>query len=81
VFPDDPKIHPSAVVITHTLKIHYHGTGGRLHEIHLGISSESIANLANVLTRAREKTESLRDALAETDLMLIDPDREEEEEE
>jgi hypothetical protein len=81
VYSDDPKAHPSAVVITHTLKIEYHGAGGKLHELHLGISPESIAKLADVLTRAKDKNESLRDALAETDLTLIDPDQREKEEE
>jgi len=81
VFPDDPKSHPSAVVITHTLKIEYHGQGGRLQEINLGISLGSMTKLANVLTRATQKTESLRDTLGETDLVLIDPDQREKGEE
>lgn len=73
VYADDPSSPPSAMVITHTLKIEYHGVGGHLHEIYLGISANGISNLTNVLDRAAQKAKSLETALEGTNLVLIDP--------
>lgn len=73
VYADDPSAPPSAMVITHTLKIEYHGVGGQLHEIYLGIDSSAISKLMDVLGRATQKAKSLEAALEGTNLVLIDP--------
>jgi hypothetical protein len=66
------------MVITHTLKIEFHGAGGRLHEIYLGIGSEGISELMDVLVRAQKKAKSLEAALEGSNMVLIDPQSEKE---
>jgi hypothetical protein len=78
VYADDPSAPPAAMVITQTLKIEYHGAGGRLHEIYLGIGPDGISELMDVLDRARKKTKSLEAALEGSNMVLIDPQSERE---
>jgi len=75
VYADDPTAQPPGIVITHTFKIEYHGVGGELHEIYLGIDSDGISDLMKVLTRATQKAKSLEAALDGTRLILIDPEQ------
>jgi hypothetical protein len=65
---------PAAMIITHTLKIDYHGAGGRLHEIYIGMGSSGISELHDVLIRADEKAKSLRSALKAANIRFIDPE-------
>jgi len=74
IFGDDVVGPPSAMMITHTLKLSYHqGAGGRLQEIYLGIGSRDIQELREVLDRAEKKASSLKAALEPSQLRLIDP--------
>jgi hypothetical protein len=73
VYADDPAAPPSAMVITHTLKINFHGEGGRLHEIYLGIGSKGISDLMKVLERAKDKAKSLKETVETKKLQFLDP--------
>ncbi len=66
---------PAAMVITHILKIDYHGAGGHLHEIYIGLGSKDIKELRSALDRAEEKAMSLQAALEESKIKFIDPQR------
>jgi len=76
VYGDDPSAAPSAVIISHTLKLSYHkGAGGHLNEIYLSLGSRDIGELLQVLERAEKKAQSLRAALEPTRIRFIDPQR------
>jgi hypothetical protein len=62
---------PDAMIITHILKIDYHVAGGNLDEIYIGLDSNDIKELRDVIDRAEEKTKSLQAALK--GMKLIDP--------
>lgn len=64
---------PEAMVITHILKIDYHGAGGRLHEMYIGLGSNDIKELRNALDRAEEKAKSLQAAFEASKIKFIDP--------
>ena len=66
---------PAAMVITHILKIDYHGAGGRLHEIYIGLKSKDIKELRSALDRAEEKAISLQTTLEASKMKFIDPRR------
>jgi hypothetical protein len=74
IFGEDVVGSPSAVIITHTLKLSYHqGAGGRLQEIYMSMGSRDIKELRQVLDRAEKKASSLRAVLETSQLRLIDP--------
>lgn len=62
---------PDAMIITHILKIDYHGAGGSLDELYVGLGSNDIKELRDVLDRAEEKAKSLQAALE--GMKFIDP--------
>lgn len=64
---------PAAMVITHILKIDYHGAGGHLHEFYLGLGSNDIRELRAALDRAEEKAKSLQTAFEAAKIRFIDP--------
>jgi hypothetical protein len=64
---------PSAMVITHTMKLSYHeGAGGHLSDLYLSFGPEDIAEIRAALTRAEEKTKSLREVFATAQIRLLD---------
>lgn len=73
VFREDVLASPPAAVITHTLKIDYHGAMGHLHELYLGIRPQDITEIRDVLDRAEKKIKSLESMLKPLDMRLIDP--------
>jgi hypothetical protein len=72
IFGTDPSAAPSAMVITHTLKIDYH-EGTDMKEIYLAIGSGDISELREVLDRAEAKAVSLRKMLESAKMRIIDP--------
>jgi hypothetical protein len=63
---------PVAMIITHMLKFSYHEATGRLQEFYIGLGSGDIRELKDALTRAEEKTKSLRAAI-DPKVKFIDP--------
>jgi hypothetical protein len=76
VYGDNVSESPAAMVITHNLKITYHGAPGELKEIFIGLGSEDIRELRTVLDRAEEKAKSLQAAFGVAKLKFIDPQKE-----
>lgn len=77
VFGDNVSEAPAAMVITHNLKIQYHGAlGGELEEIFIGLNSGDITELRNVLGRAEEKAKSLLATFKTANIKCIDPQQE-----
>ena len=73
VFGDDPKKPPPGAIITHTLKIDYHRSGGgRRQEFYVGLDADDLDKLARVLQRARDKKSSLRQLLQKADTADLD---------
>lgn len=64
---------PDAMIITHILKIDYHGAGGHLDEIYIGLGSNDIKELRSALDRAEEKARSLQVAFEASKIRFIDP--------
>lgn len=73
VYANGPSGPPSAMVITHTMKLSYHeGAGGHLSDIYLSFASEEIDEIRDALTRAEAKAKSLRDAFAAAQIKFLD---------
>lgn len=66
---------PAAVAITHILKIDYHGAGGHLDEIYIGLGSNDLKELRSVLDRAEGKAKSLQAVFEKSKIKFIDPQR------
>ena len=64
---------PVAMIISHVLKLSYHEAAGRLREFYIGLGSNDMAELREVLKRADTKAKSLRDALGPSKIKFIDP--------
>jgi hypothetical protein len=65
---------PEAMIITHELKLTYHeGPSGSLQEVYIGLGPNEIAHLKEQLTRAEEKTKSLREIFGSSKIRFIDP--------
>lgn len=73
VYGDNVSESPAAMVVTHHLKITYHGAPSELKEIFIGLGSEDIRELRTVLDRAEEKAKSLQAAFGAAKLKFIDP--------
>jgi hypothetical protein len=68
---------PSAMIITHTMKLSYHeGAGGHVSDIYLSLGSDDISELHNALARAETKAKSLREVFERAKLKFIDPHQE-----
>ena len=63
VFGDDAQRPPSAAIITHTLKIDYHGTNRKHQEFYVTLDADDLNTLASAIQRARQKASSLRGLL------------------
>lgn len=64
---------PKAFILTHSLKIEYHGAGGSLQEMHFRLGSGDLVLLRALIDRAEAKANSLREVLDSTHIKLIDP--------
>lgn len=73
VFGENVSDGPAAYIVSHTLKIAYHGTVGRIEELYVGLASEDLVELRIVIDRAEAKAKSLRKALEGTGIKFLDP--------
>jgi len=71
VFGQDVSAPPPAMLLTHTLKIDYHGTAGHLHEFYIALRPDDLAQLREVLDRAEVKAKSLESLLKPLNTRLI----------
>lgn len=72
VFGANVSDPPEAYIVTHTLKIDYHGSRGRLEEFFVGLASEDLVELKIAIDRAELKAQSLRKLLEKTNVRFID---------
>lgn len=72
VFGKDVNMTPRAGIIVHILNIHY-GTGedSEHKDIYLALDEEDISLLQNVLSRAKEKEESLSILMKKSDMQVL----------
>lgn len=73
VFGEDASATPPAMVLTHTLKLEYHGALGHLHELYVALRADDIVELREVLDRAETKIKTLESMLKPLETKLIDP--------
>lgn len=59
VYGDDVAAPPSAVVLTHMLKLTYH-EGNKLEEIHIAFDKADLLNLKSLIARAETKASGLK---------------------
>lgn len=71
VFATDPSRAPEAALIVHNLKITFH-EGDRLNDFFVTLDNSDLKSLAEVLTRATQKTSSLRAVMRAADLRDLD---------
>ena len=64
---------PPAIVITHSLKIEYHGAAGELRDIFFGLGTKDIQELRSALDRAEEKANSLTAVFKKAKIKVVDP--------
>jgi hypothetical protein len=75
VYGKNPKEAPSAMIITHTLKLSYHDgeRGGKLSDFYIALGSGDVSELREALERAEDKAKSLQTALGPSGIRVIDP--------
>lgn len=64
VFGSDVESKPVAAVITHTLNLVYHKSGGRHKEFFVVLDSADLVELHKIINRAQKKSETLDQLLA-----------------
>lgn len=69
VFDADPKAKPIGAVVTHTLKIAFHGDDH--NEFRVVLDSEELTSLKENIERALQKDEALRKMISEVDLKIL----------
>jgi hypothetical protein len=67
IFGDDIAAGPTSAVLTHTLKLSYHGGEGH-RDFFVVLDGEDLTALGEVVDRAKAKDESLRGVLRRTDI-------------
>ncbi len=73
VFGSDVSGGPIAMIVVHTLKLSYHeGARGELKEIFIGVDSDDISKLKQILERAESKAKSLTSRLQEAGIKSAD---------
>ena len=71
VFGDAIEDSPEAAVIVHMLNINYF-EGGQRHEFVVALDTKDVSYLMETLERAKGKTESLKAAIASTNMTYLD---------
>lgn len=71
VFRDDISVGPAAAVIVHMLKIEY-VTHDVREEVFVALDGQDVGSLLDVLTRAKQKEETLRKLLAASSLPILE---------
>jgi hypothetical protein len=73
VFAADVSEKPSAAIVVHSLKIAYH-EGSDTKEFFVAINRDGVDNLIELLTRAKEKGETLNKVLVSADIPNLEPE-------
>jgi hypothetical protein len=73
VFGEDIGENPTAFILTHTLKLHYHESG-KHREFFVALDEQDIASLKKMSERAQKKTVVLKRIVAASGIRSIDPD-------
>jgi hypothetical protein len=71
VFGEDIGENPTAFILTHTLKLHYH-EGGEHREFFVALDEQDIASLKKMSERAQEKTVVLKRVVAASGIRYVD---------
>lgn len=72
VYANGASGSPSAMLITHTMKLSYHeGAGGPINDIYLSFGTEDIEEIRAAFVRAEEKAKSLRDVFTGAQIKFI----------
>jgi len=72
IYGEDPLHAPSAVLITHNLRVSYHDDSSHLKEIYFAMDSDDVADLQEVLDRADSKAKSLVSIFAAANVRVVD---------
>ena len=71
VYDQDPTSPPSAVAITHILKLAYH-EGNKLEEIHVALDKSDMLKLKSLIDRAESKAAGLRRVFDTARILVIE---------
>lgn len=71
VYGDDVSTPPSAVAVTHMLKLTYH-EGRDTKEIHIALDKDDLTNLKAQIVRAESKVSGLRKVFQESTVLVIE---------
>lgn len=73
VFGGNVTESPEAMIIVHTLKLGFHDSRSQQHnEMFIGIDSDDIAKLMDILLRAQEKAKTLKRSLDSVGIRSVD---------
>src|ERR1035437_5877099 len=73
VYVGSPSSRPSAMMITHTLRITFHDDTGELREVSITMGDNDLVTLRELVDRAEEKTKSLQSVFATTNIPIVTP--------
>ena len=73
VFGGDPGARPQCVVIFHMLKVAYHEPTS-LREIYFALDESDLAELGDLIERAKKKAKSLHQIFESANIRVIDPE-------
>lgn len=73
VFGPDPNAAPQTAVIFHMLKLAFHEASS-IKEIYLALDESDLAELENLVERAKKKALSLHTILASRNMRVVDPE-------
>jgi hypothetical protein len=73
VYVGSPSSRPSAMMITHTLRITFHDDTGELREVYITMGDNDLVTLRELVDRAEEKTKSLQSVFATTNIPIVTP--------
>ncbi|MHB8571740.1 MAG: hypothetical protein ACYDAY_02115 [Candidatus Dormibacteria bacterium] len=70
VFTREPERGPTALLVTHTLKLEYHSAGG-IEEVYVAMHIEDLHRLKDLIVRAEAKEAGLRSQFAAEDAVSV----------
>lgn len=73
IYGTDPAMPPSAVMITHTLRISYHDDTSELREFYVAMDADDVTTLRGMLNRADAKAKSLGSVFAAANVKIVTP--------
>ncbi|HJZ12926.1 MAG TPA: hypothetical protein VJ521_12285 [Acidobacteriota bacterium] len=73
IYSDDPNAPPSAMAISHMLKLAYHkGSRNDVEEIHIALDMSDLLKLKELIQRAESKAASLREVFESVQMPVIE---------